>query len=418
MKISQVVFASSVALMVGVSASLAQAEEKRNEGLPLFLWLSGQSTGEAAKAEADATTKPAAVVAAAGAEKPAVAPKRRKKNMKTWKSGPKVNTGRKLTSTTAAPVAPAPTAESQPVVAVATTPPAPTAKKLPPLKKVATTAKKSDAVRGGLAPRNYTFSDLLGLDSPEEPKTVQSAAAPSHAPQSQAAPASAVATSATSSPAPAPAAPALASPALTEDATVIASVVPLIATQPLAPQKPKARVRKDMKTWKSHAKKVAIKKPAGPPGIDPKFARKEVSYETKHPVGSIVVDTSSRYLYHVKADGKAMRYGIGVGRLGFTWKGTAKIKRKAEWPAWHPPASMRKREPWLPVRMEGGPENPLGARALYLFQGGKDTLYRIHGTNNPASIGQALSSGCVRLLNSDVEHLYTKVKMGSKVVVL
>ena len=117
-----------------------------------------------------------------------------------------------------------------------------------------------------------------------------------------------------------------------------------------------------------------------------------------------------------------MRYGVGVGREGFTWKGNATIKRKAEWPSWTPPAEMRAREAKkgiiLPITQKGGIDNPLGARALYLYQGNRDTLYRIHGTNQPWSIGLNLSSGCIRLLNKDVEHLYSNVKIGSKVVVI
>ncbi|MGI9371343.1 MAG: L,D-transpeptidase, partial [Hyphomicrobiales bacterium] len=114
--------------------------------------------------------------------------------------------------------------------------------------------------------------------------------------------------------------------------------------------------------------------------------------------------------------------GVGVGRRGFTWYGTAQIKRKSEWPAWHPPQEMIEREKkqygrTLPSRMEGGPKNPLGARALYLFQGNKDTLYRIHGTNAPWTIGQAVSSGCIRLVNSEIKDLYSRVKIGAKVVV-
>lgn len=154
----------------------------------------------------------------------------------------------------------------------------------------------------------------------------------------------------------------------------------------------------------------------------PQFRRQEVSYDGPHKPGTIVVDTGSKFLYHVKPNGKAMRYGIGVGRAGFGWSGTANIARKAEWPSWRPPAAMIAREKKkgriLPTYMAGGPENPLGARALYLYQGGKDTLYRIHGTNEPWSIGQAMSSGCIRMMNDDVTHLYEEVKLGSRVVVL
>jgi len=147
-----------------------------------------------------------------------------------------------------------------------------------------------------------------------------------------------------------------------------------------------------------------------------------VDYETKEPPGTIIIDTRKRALYHVQPGGKALAYGVGVGRRGFRWSGTAHIGRKTEWPAWHPPKEMIKRErrrgKKLPDRMEGGPENPLGARALYLFQGEKDTLYRIHGTNAPKTIGRALSSGCIRMLNEEVIHLYDHVQIGAKVIVL
>ncbi|MEM8796697.1 MAG: L,D-transpeptidase [Pseudomonadota bacterium] len=155
--------------------------------------------------------------------------------------------------------------------------------------------------------------------------------------------------------------------------------------------------------------------------VPERFNRRVVSYKENHRAGTIVVDTKNKYLYHVIGNGKAWRYGVGVGKAGFTWSGAATIKRKAEWPAWHPPAAMRARERAkgriLPVRMEGGIRNPLGARALYLYQGGRDTLYRIHGTNDPGSIGLNVSSGCIRLRNEDVEHLYQRVKLGSRVVV-
>ncbi|MTI18271.1 L,D-transpeptidase [Rhodobacteraceae bacterium RKSG542] len=149
-----------------------------------------------------------------------------------------------------------------------------------------------------------------------------------------------------------------------------------------------------------------------------KYKRKLVRYRTDEKPGTIVVDTKSRYLYHVQEKGKAMRYGIGVGRDGFTWKGVERVTRKAEWPGWTPPPEMRAREAkkgrTLPAYMKGGPNNPLGARALYLGS----TIYRIHGTNENWSIGQAVSSGCFRMLNSDVEYLYEKVKVGTKVVIL
>ncbi len=144
--------------------------------------------------------------------------------------------------------------------------------------------------------------------------------------------------------------------------------------------------------------------------------RKMINF-TEAPVGSIVIDTSDRRLYHVVKPGKAMVYGVGVGREGFTWTGTNSITRKAEWPGWTPPATMRAREAAkgriLPAYMPGGPNNPLGARAMYLG----NTLYRIHGTNQPSTIGQAMSSGCIRMANDDVEHLYSQVQIGTKVIV-
>jgi lipoprotein-anchoring transpeptidase ErfK/SrfK len=139
---------------------------------------------------------------------------------------------------------------------------------------------------------------------------------------------------------------------------------------------------------------------------------------TKEPAGTIVIDTSSRHLYLVQPGGGAIQYGIGVGRQGFTWKGVARVGRKTEWPRWIPPKDMLQRRPDLPEEMDGGLDNPLGARALYLFQGNKDTLFRIHGTNEPDSIGKAVSSGCIRMMNADAIDLYERVKVGTRVVVL
>jgi lipoprotein-anchoring transpeptidase ErfK/SrfK len=143
-----------------------------------------------------------------------------------------------------------------------------------------------------------------------------------------------------------------------------------------------------------------------------------VENQTHEPPGTIIIDTQSRHLYLVGQDGRAIQYGIGVGRQGFEWKGTARVGRKAEWPAWYPPADMLKRRPDLPEHMEGGIENPLGARALYLYKGNKDTLFRIHGTNEPNTIGQAVSSGCIRMMNADVIDLFKRVPVGARVVVL
>lgn len=144
------------------------------------------------------------------------------------------------------------------------------------------------------------------------------------------------------------------------------------------------------------------------------YLRQVVPYPTGERSGTIVVDTSSHFLYFVLGDGRALRYGIGVARDGFEWSGTHRVSRKAEWPGWTPPAEMRKRQPGLPAHMVGGPNNPLGARALYLGS----TLYRIHGTNEPWSIGQNVSSGCIRMTNEDVIDLYGRVQLNTKVVVL
>jgi lipoprotein-anchoring transpeptidase ErfK/SrfK len=155
--------------------------------------------------------------------------------------------------------------------------------------------------------------------------------------------------------------------------------------------------------------------------IAPKFRRQIVRYASGEPPGTVIVDPNAKYLYLVMANGDAMRYGIGVGREGFGWSGVAAVERKAPWPTWTPPQSMIGRQPELARYARGmapGLDNPLGARALYLFQNGRDTLYRIHGTNEPDSIGQNVSSGCIRLLNQDVVDLYNRVPVGSKVVVL
>jgi lipoprotein-anchoring transpeptidase ErfK/SrfK len=148
--------------------------------------------------------------------------------------------------------------------------------------------------------------------------------------------------------------------------------------------------------------------------LDPRLQRRIVDYRTKEAPGTIIVDTPHTYLYLVLGDGKAMRYGIGVGREGFTWSGTHPVVRKAEWPDWYPPQEMIARQPYLPRMTAGGPGNPLGARAMYI--GG--TQYRIHGTNDPTTIGKNVSSGCIRLTNEDVIDLYNRVKVGAKVVVL
>jgi len=159
-----------------------------------------------------------------------------------------------------------------------------------------------------------------------------------------------------------------------------------------------------------------------PPGIDhgnsddnlaEQFQRQAVFYRSQHPVGTIIIETAERHLYLIESETRALRYGIGVGRDGFTWAGLLQITRKSEWPDWVPPPEMIERQPYLPRFMAGGPGNPLGARAMYL---GK-TVYRIHGTNAPETIGHAVSSGCFRLVNDDVVDLYDRVPLGTRVIV-
>ncbi len=151
--------------------------------------------------------------------------------------------------------------------------------------------------------------------------------------------------------------------------------------------------------------------------LEPQWLPQIVRYETREKPGTIVIDTNNRFLYLVMENGQARRYGVGVGKPGFEWAGEHKITRKAEWPEWNPPSEMISREAakghYLPAKMEGGPENPLGARAMYLGS----TLYRIHGTNAPWTIGSAVSSGCIRLRNQDVTDLYTRVNVGTRVIV-
>jgi lipoprotein-anchoring transpeptidase ErfK/SrfK len=151
-----------------------------------------------------------------------------------------------------------------------------------------------------------------------------------------------------------------------------------------------------------------------PAQLAPNLRRQEVAFATKEPAGTLIVDTPNTYLYYVLGGGKAIRYGVRVGRDGFTWTGTQKITRKAEWPDWHPPAEMIERQPYLPRFMAGGPGNPLGARAMYLGS----TVYRIHGTNQPSTIGKFVSSGCIGMLNEDVSDLFERAKVGTRVVVM
>ncbi|MBB3966375.1 MULTISPECIES: L,D-transpeptidase [Rhizobium] len=156
--------------------------------------------------------------------------------------------------------------------------------------------------------------------------------------------------------------------------------------------------------------------------IKPQYKKRVVRLITDEAPGTVIVDTVNKYLYLVEGRNRATRYGIGVGREGFGWSGVVKVGRKAEWPTWTPPAEMRAREARagnkLPAVQPGGPDNPLGARAMYLYQGGRDTIFRIHGTNQPWTIGLNLSSGCIRMVNKDVEQLYERVPVGTKVIVV
>jgi lipoprotein-anchoring transpeptidase ErfK/SrfK len=161
--------------------------------------------------------------------------------------------------------------------------------------------------------------------------------------------------------------------------------------------------------------------------INPAFLRTPVAYASAEPPGTVIIDPRARYLYHVLGAGRAMRYGVGVGREGFAWSGSATINSKQEWPDWYPPKEMVQRQPELRKQlatlqgglgMPGGPGNPLGARAMYLWQNNKDTLYRIHGTFEPWTIGTNVSSGCIRMINQDVIDLYGRATVGAKVVVL
>jgi lipoprotein-anchoring transpeptidase ErfK/SrfK len=175
-----------------------------------------------------------------------------------------------------------------------------------------------------------------------------------------------------------------------------------------------------------HGEPFAV--PAAPLAqISPAFLRARVVYATGQPPGTIVIDPAARYLYFVEGGGRATRYGVGVGKQGFAWSGTATIQDKQEWPDWYPPKEMVQRRPELRPQLTqlqgglgvpGGPRNPLGARAMYLWQGNKDTLFRIHGTNEPWTIGTSASSGCIRMINQDAIDLYERVAIGTEVVVL
>jgi lipoprotein-anchoring transpeptidase ErfK/SrfK len=165
-------------------------------------------------------------------------------------------------------------------------------------------------------------------------------------------------------------------------------------------------------------KKLLANAPYARASIPMAYQRAIVQYHRKEAPGSIIVDTDARYLYYVLPDKRAIRYGVTVGEDALSWYGIARVGRKEEWPSWTPTAETKKRLGDIPNFVQGGPHNPMGARGIYLFQGSKDTLFRIHGTNQPEYIGQAISSGCIRMTNEDVIDLYNRVKMGSIVVVL
>jgi lipoprotein-anchoring transpeptidase ErfK/SrfK len=191
-----------------------------------------------------------------------------------------------------------------------------------------------------------------------------------------------------------------------------------VELSPAPVERPEPRTQQELVLWPQRAAAPA-NEPAevgavGHAPVDPKFDRQVVAYSGEEKPGTVIIDTPNKFLYLVEEDGKALRYGIGVGRPGFTWAGVKEITAKREWPDWLPPDDMLHRQPNLPRFMAGGPENPLGARAMYLGS----TLYRIHGSNEPWTIGSNVSSGCIRLRNADVIDLYNRVKVGTKVVVM
>ncbi|HEX8418361.1 MAG TPA: L,D-transpeptidase [Methylobacterium sp.] len=200
---------------------------------------------------------------------------------------------------------------------------------------------------------------------------------------------------------------AVASAALAGCNSQTAQTPPVVQTALATPTTPLTGEARD-KEWMKLAPQAKI---------DPKIARTTVDNPTKEAPGTVVVVTKERRLYYVLPDGKAMSYPVAVGNAGMAWAGTATVDRKGEWPDWNPPPEMLARRPDLPKRLEGGPMSPIGARALYLAEGKRDTLFRIHGTNEPETIGQAVSSGCIRMLNADVVDLYDRVPIGAKVVV-
>jgi lipoprotein-anchoring transpeptidase ErfK/SrfK len=171
-------------------------------------------------------------------------------------------------------------------------------------------------------------------------------------------------------------------------------------------------------SMKPRDKELLAHAPYAQASIPEQFRRHIVGYHRREAPGTIVIDSDARYLYYVLPEGKAIRYGVTVGEEALAWSGVAKIGRKEEWPSWVPTAEIKHRMGNLPDFVAGGPQNPLGARAMYMFEGSRDTLYRIHGTNQPEYIGQAISSGCIRMTNEDVIDLYNRAKVGAPVVVL
>jgi lipoprotein-anchoring transpeptidase ErfK/SrfK len=195
--------------------------------------------------------------------------------------------------------------------------------------------------------------------------------------------------------------------ALAAAGLLVSSVSTSVSAQPIAP---------------THDGAPVVRVSVQPKSVKPQFKRQRVHLVTNEAPGTIIIDTNNKFLYLVETKDRATRYGIGVGREGFGWSGVVKIGRKAEWPGWTPPPEMRVREAAkghiLPAYQEGGEDNPLGARAMYLYKGGNDTSFRIHGTNQPWSIGLNMSSGCIRMMNKDVTDLYDRAPVGTKVIVI
>ncbi len=195
--------------------------------------------------------------------------------------------------------------------------------------------------------------------------------------------------------------------ALAAAGLLVSSISTSVSAQPITP---------------AHDGAPVVRVAAPPKPVKPQFKRQRVRLVTNEAPGTIIIDTNNKFLYLVETKNRATRYGIGVGREGFGWSGVVKIGRKAEWPGWTPPPEMRVREAAkghiLPAYQEGGEDNPLGARAMYLYKGGNDTSFRIHGTNQPWSIGLNMSSGCIRMMNKDVIDLYERAQVGTKVIVV